>query len=604
MGNENREYGKKRSKSLATVLVVMILSLIAVTAVVFGALGITFLQKFMKEDMETYEEAMYDGYKTEIKSEIQGAIKIVEAYYERSKSGLMTEEEAMTMSKEAIRSMRYRDDDSGYLWIDGADYNLVMHPILTEQEGTNRYDLTDQNGIKITQNIVSAAEAGGGYNEFYFTKADGVTVAPKLAYSEIFEPWDWVIATGNYIDDMNAEIETKKTEIRQEFYRMLMAYAVSILVLFALSAIMSILFGRRLAGGIQRVAAALQRVSEGDLSFEIDPALLKRSDEVGRIAQSMDAVKRSLAGMIGKIGEASTQLKESSTDFSDKFGNITESINNTNQAVMEMARGAASLADETETVSVKVQELGDVIDVEKNEMDKLSVSVGTMMKFSDGASECIKRLYEITEITNSAIQVVSEQTNQTNESAVHINNMVEIIKSMASQTNLLSLNASIESARAGEAGKGFAVVAEEIRKLAEESAGSAAEIESVVKELTTNAVVSSERMQEVITNVNEQQRQLQETQTAFENLYAEINTVDDVAKTIGRQTEVLNELKIVVSDSISNLGSVVEESSASAEQTSAGMQLVSDSIDECYTDTQKLVELSDRQNEETHRFQI
>ena len=604
MGNENREYGKKRSKSLATVLVVMILSLIAVTAVVFGALGITFLQKFMKEDMETYEEAMYDGYKTEIKSEIQGAIKIVEAYYERSKSGLMTEEEAMTMSKEAIRSMRYRDDDSGYLWIDGADYNLVMHPILTEQEGTNRYDLTDQNGIKITQNIVSAAEAGGGYNEFYFTKADGVTVAPKLAYSEIFEPWDWVIATGNYIDDMNAEIETKKTEIRQEFYRMLMAYAVSILVLFALSAIMSILFGRRLAGGIQRVAAALQRVSEGDLSFEIDPALLKRSDEVGRIAQSMDAVKRSLAGMIGKIGEASTQLKESSTDFSDKFGNITESINNTNQAVMEMARGAASLADETETVSVKVQELGDVIDIEKNEMDKLSVSVGTMMKFSDGASECIKRLYEITEITNSAIQVVSEQTNQTNESAVHINNMVEIIKSMASQTNLLSLNASIESARAGEAGKGFAVVAEEIRKLAEESAGSAAEIESVVKELTTNAVVSSERMQEVITNVNEQQRQLQETQTAFENLYAEINTVDDVAKTIGRQTEVLNELKIVVSDSISNLGSVVEESSASAEQTSAGMQLVSDSIDECYTDTQKLVELSDRQNEETHRFQI
>ncbi len=604
MGNENREYGKKRSKSLATVLVAMILSLIAVTAVVFGALGITFLQKFMKEDMETYEEAMYDGYKTEIKSEIQGAIKIVEAYYERSKAGLMTEEEAMTMAKEAIRSMRYRDDDSGYLWIDGADYNLVMHPILTEQEGTNRYDLTDQNGIKITQSIVSAAEAGGGYNEFYFTKADGVTVAPKLAYSEIFEPWDWVIATGNYIDDMNAEIETKKTEIRQEFYRMLMAYAVSILILFALAAIMSILFGRRLAGGIQRVAAALQRVSEGDLSFEIDPALLKRSDEVGRIAQSMDAVKRSLAGMIGKIGEASTQLKESSTDFSDKFGNITESINNTNQAVMEMARGAASLADETETVSVKVQELGDVIDVEKNEMDKLSVSVGTMMKFSDGASECIKRLYEITEITNSAIQVVSEQTNQTNESAVHINNMVEIIKSMASQTNLLSLNASIESARAGEAGKGFAVVAEEIRKLAEESAGSAAEIESVVKELTTNAVVSSERMQEVITNVNEQQRQLQETQTAFENLYAEINTVDDVAKTIGRQTEVLNELKIVVSDSISNLGSVVEESSASAEQTSAGMQLVSDSIDECYTDTQKLVELSDRQNEETHRFQI
>ena len=104
----------------------------------------------------------------------------------------MRKKEAM----EILRNARYGEDGEGYFWIDGTDYTLLMHPILSEQEGTNRYDLTDQNGVKIIQNIMKSAEAGGGYNEFYFTKADGKTVAPKIAYSEEFEPWGWVITTG------------------------------------------------------------------------------------------------------------------------------------------------------------------------------------------------------------------------------------------------------------------------------------------------------------------------------------------------------------------------------------------------------------------------
>ena len=267
-------------------------------------------------------------------------------------------------------------------------------------------------------------------------------------------------------------------------------------------------------------------------------------------------------------------------------------------------KGTTSLAQETEVVNEKVQELGDVIDIENDEMVKLESSVDTMMKYSDGASKSIDKLYEITEITTNAIQVVSEQTKQTSESAVNINNMVEIIKSMASQTNLLSLNASIESARAGEAGKGFAVVAGEIRALAEKSAESAAEIESVVRGLTTNVETSTNRMEEVINNVTEQQRQLEETRDAFDNLYKEINVVDDVAKIIGSQTEVLNKLKVVVADSVSNLGSVAQENSASAQETSASMQLVADSIQDCNNDTQKLLALSDEQSEKTHRFKL
>ncbi len=594
----------KGFRSLTFMLISIIFIMVSVSTIGLACLGVYYLRRSMEESMELYQETMTEGYLMEIKSQVQGAVGVVQSYYDRSQKGELTEEEAQKMAAEAVRAMRYRDDASGYIWIDGEDHMLVMHPILTEQEGTNRYDLTDENGVKVTQSIVNSAKAGGGYNEFYFTKSDGVTVAPKVAYTEMFKPWGWAVATGNYVDDMNQKINDRKEYIEEDFSHMFKIYVFSAVVILIVALIISALGGWRITKGIKLVEGNLRQAAMGDLSFTVNPKLLKRADEIGVMARSLENVRQSLASMLGSMIRTGEALNQSSEKFSEKFGHISESIQNTNQAIDDLAQGATNQANETEIVNEKIIELGGVIEVEKSGVSKLEKVVSTMTKHTMGASESIKELDQITKVTIETINTVSEQTNKNNDSATNINKAVEIIKGLAAQTNLLSLNASIEAARVGDAGRGFAVVAEEIRSLSEESSGNAQEIEVIVKELINNVEISVIKMHEVMRNVEKQQERLNETREAFKYLTTEVNQVEEVTKEIGNQTEILNSLKQIVTDSVNTLASVVQENAASTEETSASMTLLSQTIKECTEDTKGLVKLSQQQKEEANKFQL
>lgn len=216
------------------------------------------------------------------------------------------------------------------------------------------------------------------------------------------------------------------------------------------------------------------------------------------------------------------------------------------------------------------------------------------------SEEMLVSLVEMNNKTSDTIGVVTEQTDRTNESAQNISNAVTVIQDIAAQTNLLSLNASIEAARAGESGRGFAVVAEQIRKLAEDSAESATEIENIVRELMGNSKDSVEKMQELSRDSSVQADKLNRTKESFYELKKEINEVSSASKEIFDQTVVIEELKKGVNDVIEQLASVAQENAASTEETSASMQSLANNVDLCKEESAILNDLSKNINEQTH----
>lgn len=220
------------------------------------------------------------------------------------------------------------------------------------------------------------------------------------------------------------------------------------------------------------------------------------------------------------------------------------------------------------------------------------------------SEEMLVSLVEMNNKTSDTIGVVTEQTDRTNESAQNISNAVTLIQDIAAQTNLLSLNASIEAARAGESGRGFAVVAEQIRKLAEDSAESATEIENIVRELMGNSKDSVEKMQELSRDSSVQADKLNRTKESFYELKKEINEVSSASKEIFDQTVVIEELKKGVNDVIEQLASVAQENAASTEETSASMQSLANNVDLCKEESAILNDLSKNINEQTSRFKF
>ncbi|RIX45577.1 MAG: methyl-accepting chemotaxis protein [Rhodocyclales bacterium GT-UBC] len=443
------------------------------------------------------------------------------AHYEKAaRDGQMSVEDAKKAAAAAVRDMRY--DKVEYFWINDLNDMMVMHPIKPEMNGTKLDQLKDKNGKYFFVEFNRMVKAqGSGFVDYLWPKPGSDQGVPKISYVKGFEPWGWVIGSGIYIDDVDAKFRTDAFKLL--LWGVLIGGFVGGSLLFLSRNII-----RTLGGDPAEATAVVRRIATGDLTGPISTAASDSDSLLANIRIMQDTLRNMIGTIIGNAAQVSTaadQLLNASEEVADR--------------ARQQSDAAASMAATVEEMAVSIDQ------VKENAAEARGISQEAGAISQEGASIIHGAATEMRRISD-AVQASSVIVEDLGVQSTQITSIVNTIKEIADQTNLLALNAAIEAARAGEQGRGFAVVADEVRKLAERTSLSTTEIADMVGKIqggTRSAVSSMQAGVEQVSNGVELANQAGES----------INRIRDGAL---RVTEVVNGI-----------------SGAIAEQSMAGNQI-------------------------------
>ena len=372
------------------------------------------------------------------------------------------------------------------------------------------------------------------------------------------------------------------------------------LFLLLIAAFASIVIARSFTDPIVDINASLSDLSNG--RFTLVNKFTNRKDEFGLMVKNTNNVIEKLDDIVGKIKESANTVALSSEELSDTANQISQTAEDVSNAVQEIATGATQQADEIQNASENVGRIGDAVEDVQSSTSSLSDLAGKMKEASEVSSSSLASLQDSSAEMTEKIDEISNTIQATQTAVNNISEKVEGITSIATQTNLLSLNASIEAARAGEAGKGFAVVAEEIGKLAEDSKAMADDIRKemeILLEQSKAAVIAAEDVKQ---GNNEQQIALGETLDAVNGMLSDIGSTVGGVRQISEGAGTCESSKNAVVDTMSALSAISEENAASSEETGASMQELSATVTTLASSAGNLKTIAEQLNQEMEFF--
>lgn len=327
-------------------------------------------------------------------------------------------------------------------------------------------------------------------------------------------------------------------------------------------------------------------------------------DEVGNIMRAVLKLRGELTAVVTELKNQSGNLFEQSDSLSKSASDTMNNMKDTDRAVDEMANGATMLAQETQSASENVIEIGNMIDKVNDNTEELAKDADNMKELGENAENILRQLIAGQKEMVTHIGVVNDKTHEANKAAGKISEVVKLITEIASQTNLLSLNASIEAARAGEAGRGFAVVAENIKQLAEQTTSSAADIQDIIHDLEQKSGETVEKTEAVNNIVNKQSEDMKQTADILNQVITGITGLIDKIDSIAVSVENMDKSKENVVDVIGNLSSVSQENAASTEETSASTTMAMETVKKIADEAVKLKDIAQELEDRMKQFII
>ena len=528
-------------------VIVMVISLIALA--LCAVISNTSLSGLGNSALDIIENDMRSSYDEQIKAQVDNVISLCQSIYNRYEKGEYTLDEAKKLAADQIRDLRY--GNNGYFWVDTYDgTNVVL--LGNDTEGTNRMDAVDTNGFAYIQAIINAGkQEDGGFTDYVFPREGETESSPKRAYSKAFEPFGWVLGTGNYTDDIDDDVLDVKNEFSSYESNSRMAIIGIAVVMEVILISVLTLITISIVKPLKKSLAHIEEIAQGDFSKEFEQNLLKRKDDFGQLADSLEKMRSEMNELIGEVKSEALEITGMVQEIDTSLQALDDQIENVSATTEELAAGMEETAASSEEINAM-----------SHEIESAAKSIAE--RSQDGATEADEireravKIKKDTDENDRRTRSIHEEINESLIKALddikvvdQINVLAKSIMDITGQTNLLALNASIEAARAGEAGKGFAVVADEIRVLAEQSKAAVAHIQEVTVNVTAaveNLANDAERLLEFVGN--------------------------DVVESLGGFAEMANSYN---SDA-ANVDSLVTDFSASSEQLLASINGVMDAI--------------------------
>lgn len=367
------------------------------------------------------------------------------------------------------------------------------------------------------------------------------------------------------------------------------------------------IFIRKIVAPLSYAANAVEELAA--LDFRVKNERQERrfaglKDEVGNIMRAVLKLRGELTAVVTELKNQSGNLFEQSDSLSKSASDTMNNMKNTDRAVDEMANGATMLAQETQSASENVIEIGNMIDKVNDNTEELAKDADNMKELGENAENILRQLIAGQKEMVTHIGVVNDKTHEANKAAGKISEVVNLITEIASQTNLLSLNASIEAARVGEAGRGFAVVAENIKQLAEQTTSSAADIQDIIHDLEQKSGETVEKTEAVNNIVNKQSEDMKQTADILNQVITGITGLIDKIDSIAVSVANMDKSKENVVDVIGNLSSVSQENAASTEETSASTTMAMETAKKIADEAVKLKDIAQELEDRMKQFII